>query len=288
MKKTFFEKIADFIEGKKKEEFSDKEQTLEPSVINKTADEASNAFQTENIVINGITNRLNSIYKGKQDSFDQKILVIWTTDNLLFTIINNEEFRAKLSTTLNEENGYEFANIKANLSNSSRDIQHCTKISEAIYIQIEENSIQTPIARKARIRALQENGSLLQPEYILDSDTLINTNQHFYNIGAGEFPDTRGQGHRKNHIAIDDRTDSPQYNNNKYVSRAHARIGFLPQEGFCLYVETGGSRLAGKRTRIFRGEKIIEVENTIIPIPLQNGDLIELGKHVILCFNEIL
>ena len=57
--------------------------------------------------------------------------------------------------------------------------------------------------------------------------------------------------------------------------------------GFYLQVEYGGSRLSGNRTRIFRGEEKIEVENVEVKEPLHNGDLIELGKAVVLKFVEI-
>ena len=48
----------------------------------------------------------------------------------------------------------------------------------------------------------------------------------------------------------------------------------------------GGSRLSGHRTRIFRGEDKIEVENVEVKEPLHDGDLFELGKAVVLKFVE--
>ena len=74
---------------------------------------------------------------------------------------------------------------------------------------------------------------------------------------------------------------------NKYVSRAHARIGYSENIGFYLQVEYGGSRLSGNRTRIFRDEEKIEVENVDMKEPLHDGDLIELGKAVLLQYKEI-
>jgi hypothetical protein len=73
---------------------------------------------------------------------------------------------------------------------------------------------------------------------------------------------------------------------NKYVSRSHAHIGFSDQFGFYLQVEKDGTRLMGKRTRIFRGDEKIECDNPQVKVPLQSGDQIELGKAVVLNFIE--
>ena len=107
-----------------------------------------------------------------------------------------------------------------------------------------------------------------------------------YNIGAGKFPKIP-TGYRENHIAIDDNPDSPMVEKNKFVSRMHAHIGFSDKFGFYFQVEKDGTRLMGKRTRIFRGEEKIECENPEAKIPLQDGDLIELGKAVVLKYKQL-
>ena len=107
-----------------------------------------------------------------------------------------------------------------------------------------------------------------------------------YNIGAGEFPQMKS-GYRHNHIAIDDNIHSPKFEINKYVSRKHAHIGFSETFGFYFQVELDGTRLVGKRTRIFREEQIIECDNPQVKIPLQNGDLLELGKAVLLRYVQL-
>lgn len=129
-------------------------------------------------------------------------------------------------------------------------------------------------------------GSLLQEQYLLSSDDMKKKMLTSYNIGSGQFPRIP-TGYRENHIAIDDNPNSPMAEKNKYVSRMHAHIGFSEKFGFYLQVEKDGTRLMGKRTRIFRGEEKIECDNPQAKIPLQTGDLIELGKAVVLRYMQI-
>ena len=42
--------------------------------------------------------------------------------------------------------------------------------------------------------------------------------------------------------------------------------------------------MAGKRTRIIRGDKVFDLNNTLVPEPLVDGDIIELSKSVMLLF----
>ena len=67
----------------------------------------------------------------------------------------------------------------------------------------------------------------------------------------------------------------------------HAHIGYSDMFGFYLQAEKDGTRRMGKRTRIFRGNQIIEMDNTQAKEPLQSGDLIELGKSVVLQYVAI-
>lgn len=104
-----------------------------------------------------------------------------------------------------------------------------------------------------------------------------------YNIGRGKRPQTSNGMLRVNHIAIDDNPNCKEYEYNKHVSRCHAHIG----KGFNLYVDEGGTSLNNNRTRIQREgmNHFIDLNSdTKTPIPLQDGDIIELGKKVMLEF----
>ncbi|MCQ2288308.1 MAG: hypothetical protein MJZ74_04355 [Muribaculaceae bacterium] len=144
-----------------------------------------------------------------------------------------------------------------------------------------------PKHMRATMRVLEREGygSLMQDVYELDSEQIYAMPRHRCNVGAGKSHKT-ANGTHTNHIAIDDNAQSPEYENNKYVSRTHAHIGFLPSKGFVLYGNARGLRMAQKRTQIIR-DNIIEVNSTTMPYQLLDGDVIVLSKHVSLLFNII-
>jgi len=159
--------------------------------------------------------------------------------------------------------------------------------SKCIFLKIEkENPTHVEQSKKARISIHANAGSLLNEEYILSTVDMQNRRITVYNIGSGQSPQLPS-GFRENHIAIDDNPQGPMFDKNKFVSRKHAHIGYSEKIGFYLQVEIDGTRLMGKRTRIFRGEEIIEMDNPQVKVPLKDGDIIELGKAVRLLYSDM-
>ena len=217
-----------------------------------------------------------------------KHLIVWLdTDTITFN--SYADFSQELENYWAIESGYTFEKVEL-MRGKPENEQAARKVdadidSISLYLQEEEkNPFKENVVKKACISIFGRKGSLLEENYELSSDILVREHRKYYNIGRGEYPDIEGGSYRQNHIAIDDKNN---LENNKYVSRAHARIGYAENVGFYLQVELGGSRLSGNRTRIFRGEDKIEVENVEAKEPLQDGDLIELGKSVVLIFKEI-
>lgn len=218
-----------------------------------------------------------------------KRLVVWLdTDQLTFRNYNTEQYRQRVMAALVNECDVKFDAVAFNVGKPSEELR-CTPVGKSgkIFMQVvEEQPVQTSVSRKASISIFGHAGSLLKEEYVLSSDEMKAKRISAYNIGAGEFPQVP-TGYRENHIAIDDNPNSPMIEKNKYVSRMHAHIGYSDNFGFYLQVERDGTRLMGKRTRIFRGEQKIELDNPQIKEPLQDGDLIELGKAVVLRYTLV-
>ena len=157
-------------------------------------------------------------------------------------------------------------------------------IAKGLYLEIQHYVAPPPSEKekisysKARINIFAKKGSLSDGAYLLDANK-----QSKYNIGRGAL-----NGFRENHIVIEEAEQSPFFELNQYVSRSHACIIFSNKYGFCLQVNEGGCR-PDNRTRIIRDEKPIEIENLapMPPEPLLNGDIIELGKSVLLKFEII-
>ena len=272
MKIGFFNRIANRIDGEQ----------------NEKSEESSNGVQgkdgidTEEILLSAIVQVFHKGYKGKRNTFDEKTFTLWIADQLLHDIIAKPEFQEQLKTRLDDEGYRETSWNSVRLETPPGDHMF-TCIVERVFLQMEAKDAIKPSARKAKIAVVPGKGSLLQEMYLLDSGE-----RRRYNIGVGMLPDMQGKSIRENHIAISDDVNSPQYENNKYVSRAHAHIGYSDKYGFYLQVETGGSRVYSGRTQIIRGDNaLIEVENLELPIPLMNGDYIVLSKAVTLRFEEI-
>ena len=224
-----------------------------------------------------------------KDTTGSKVLVIWLDcDRLTFERYDTEQYRSQMLSALVNERGYGFEAVKFSIGRPAEDLR-ATRIGDSTleFLQIVAAEPETATAsRKAIISVFADNGSLLQEQYVISPEDMSHKMINAYNIGAGKFPKLPA-GYRENHIAIDDSPTSPMVEKNKYVSRMHAHIGYSEKFGFYLQVEIDGTRLMGKRTRIFRGADKIECDNPQAKVSLQDGDLIELGKAVVLRYVEI-
>lgn len=278
MNRNFFERIAQMINGAAKRETSE-----DVSVENLLS--SDNSINKKRKLLIAVIAAFKSNYLGQQVSFNNKLLKIWIQDNIFYNSIIDSDFKSELITSINVELGYTFGAVEI----SSDNVPDGLKLTEAfpnVFLQISDiSSVQK--VRVAKIYPVEGKGSTLEPVYILDSQEIQKMPNTRYNIGAGKHPIMSDSIHRENYIAIDDNPYSPQFNKNKYVSRAHAYISFSEEYGFLLHVEYGGTRAAQKRTYILRGGDKIELNNVIIPEPLKSGDYIVLSKYVVLLFQEI-
>jgi hypothetical protein len=246
-----------------------------------------NSVEIRNRIKKSTLSMLNSLYLSNPELCKTKHLVVWLdTDTITFNSYSG--FGQELENYWAVESGYSFEKVELRQGRPSNE-KDARKIdsgvdSIAIYLQEHKSDIGRGIVKRARISIFGGRGSLIQDPCELSSEMLEKEGVKCFNIGRGAFPDVGAGAYRQNHIAVDDKNN---LETNRYVSRAHAHIGFSEIIGFYLQVEYGGSRLSGNRTRIFRGEEKIEVENVVVKEPLQNGDLIELGKAVVLQFIEI-
>lgn len=218
-----------------------------------------------------------------------KNLVIWLdTDMLSFQAYDTENYRKRIQASLLNEYDFKLDTVSFRIGLPSEELR-CTPVGhsgKAFLQMLRDVSVPHTHNRKASVSIFGNAGSLLHSPCILSADEIHQKNLPAYNIGAGEFPKVQ-LGYRQNHIAIDDTPDGPMFEKNKYVSRMHAHIGYSDMFGFYLQAEKDGTRRMGKRTRIFRGNQIIEMDNTQAKEPLQSGDLIELGKSVVLQYVAI-
>lgn len=274
MGKNIFVKIADLING------THSDGNSNPKNDNKYG----NSIDKKGDLLNEVISNLKSNYAGTTISLKEYALSLWIDDNLFYNSLMLDKFQDLLITTIIDELGVEFGSIEINLGAISDNSM--TKIMDCCYLNIQPIMSVQAIS-KAMISQVQGNGSLINECISIDSNEIQGLPGQRYNIGSGKHPIMSDNSLRDNQIAIDDNSSSIEFDKNKYVSRAHAHISYDGEHGFLLYVEHGGTRAAQKRTHIHRGGDKIELNNILIPEPLQDGDYIVLSKSVHLLFKKV-
>lgn len=131
----------------------------------------------------------------------------------------------------------------------------------------------------ATISIIEGTGSMIKPTYTLDSDI-----KKTYHIGRG-VASRKGGKYRINDIVIKDKETDPellQYN--AHVSSTHADIVFKNNK-YYIKAAIGGCRaIGGSLTKVVRDENATELRDTTLLYPLEDGDIIELGKNVLLIY----
>lgn len=273
MGKNIFAKIADLINGTQSDGDS----------IPQSDNKYSNSIDKKGELLNAVISTLKSNYAGTKISLKEYSLSLWIDDGLFYNSLMLDKFQDALITTIIDELGIEFGSIEINSGVISDS--RITKIMDCCYLNIQPIMSLQAIS-KATVSQVRGNGSLIEECISIDSNEIQGLPGQRYNIGSGKHPIMSDNSHRENQIAIDDDSSSLEFDKNKFVSRAHAHISYDSEHGFLLYVEHGGSRAAQKRTHIHRGGEKIELNNILIPEPLQDGDYIVLSKYVHLLFKK--
>ena len=132
----------------------------------------------------------------------------------------------------------------------------------------------------ASVSIIEGTGSMMQPSYVLDSDR-----KKIFHIGRG-VTSRKGGKYRVNDIVIKDKeADHDLIECNAHVSSTHADIVFKNNK-FYIKAAIGGCRaIGGSPTKLVRDEKATELRDTNLLYPLEDGDIIELGKNVLLVYS---
>lgn len=132
----------------------------------------------------------------------------------------------------------------------------------------------------ASVSIIEGTGSMMKPSYVLDSDR-----KKIFHIGRG-VTSRKGGKYRVNDIVIKDKeADHDLLECNAHVSSTHADIVFKNNK-FYIKAAIGGCRaIGGSPTKLVRDEKATELRDTNLLYPLEDGDIIELGKNVLLVYS---
>lgn len=247
----------------------------------KTRDDSNNLIEIRDGIIKAIVKALKIFTCNDVSRLTLDIYILNNTVyNGLGLEYDQDEFKASVQEHIKTELGIAFKTIII----YSKEPEKREKLKQAIgngidylFFTVEETGTQ------AKISSMKGYGSIIG-----DIVHLQPNSEKVYNIGRGKNVQTKSGNFRTNDIAVDDDESNSEYQNNLHVSKSHAHISYKQTVGFVLYVDEGGTYYSGKRTRIQRSgrREPIDLGSDIkIPYPLQDGDIIELGKKVCLKFN---
>ena len=209
-------------------------------------------------------------------------LEFWTLNNVTYSLLKSDEFENRLREDFDNWNirGMADCPIVVHLSQPAAS-DNCIPICDGLVqyrITLPADDSQQEQILKAVISAVDGFGSLES------SVTLDPQRSEPYHIGRGTFSQETGF-FRKNDIVIrSDDNDPEQNDRNRHVSRAHADILFHSNQ-FCIKALPGGCRSeGGSPTKIIRNGAATELRDTKTLFCLKDGDMIELGKSVIIIF----
>lgn len=245
----------------------------------------SEAIEKKDNLIRAVVDRLLRNFKGEQHSMAGKSLYLHISDSILKESLTAGDFMENLEAAIADELGLKFDKIIIDDAPTASDTDAVRLFGDA-HMAI-RSARGGRAVRRARLTPVEGKGSTLCSEYILTEEEIMNLPGRCYNIGIGSTPAVVGAVRRINHIAIDDNPASPDYDANKFVSRQHAAVTYSKESGFMLKAESGGTRVAGKRTHILRDNNLVELVNPMIQMPLHDGDIIVLSKNVYLLFEEL-
>lgn len=269
MGKSFFEYIAGLINGK---------QEKSPEMPETKEVAKDNSIDRQARVVDAVLKILKKNFSGQKFAFEDKNLTLWTDDGMANLLLDNDKFKNELARKLDNESGTVFAGIMVKPMPPAVK-SGMTEVADGVYMTVDACRTVDAV-RHAKLEVIYGCGSTLEPYYILEAGKR-------YNIGVGRDAVLDNGALRHNDIAVDDSLTAPQYDKNKFVSRNHARIVHDSNHGFLLFADKGGLRSSYKRTAVARGEELRNLEDTIVPFPLKDGDVIVLSKAVHLLFTEI-
>lgn len=229
-----------------------------------------------------VIRNINDLLKPLLGKDDFKGIAFYATQHI-YALALDKEFENLLRLEFDNRGFKSLGNGKVEIFEGQPSVDAHKVYGDIVFAEILTKDTPMHMApRKARITVFHGKGSLKQEEYLLDTAA---DNKKMYCIGRGDIS-TKGGVFRENDIIINDVEPNPAIAElNNYVSSSHANIE-VRDGGFYIRAMQGG--LAnGNATKYIRDGKVFKLETDSMSYPLQDGDLIELGRKVYLKFEVI-
>lgn len=224
------------------------------------------SFDLQEHIIEGVVRALRPLRGMKNLSG----ISVYSENPYCLAVIQNNEFAHELALAFDNADMSSFGLKRVAVVDSLPEDrqQLLTALEGKVYVSISKKAEPTRCST-ARLVAVGDASALTQPEYLLDSK--IKTTYH---IG-------RGVHSSRNTLRFNDVVISNAFNT---VSSEQADIVYHHGD-FWLKACQGGCRaLGGSPTKILTDGKTNELTDTQSMIRLHDGDIIELGKAVLIKF----
>lgn len=269
---------------------SDDEEGKQKSDDNLKVEEAPASISDIGMLVESVRELILDSVAPFTGSDDFAGLTIWVNDQA-FHVISKESFKKDLKASFDSMRLYSLGNGDIKVVNgvptpqdeASPLVRNGIIAPDKIWIRlVPKGRVEVPHA-KATISVFQELGSCRQNEYVLSAE-----DRTVYRIGRGSICRKRGAAYRVNDIIIEeDNTNQDIQKLNNYVSSSQADI-ILEDGGFFLKAMPSGCRASGgSPTKIIRNQEPTELRDTVSMHRLNDGDIIELGKSVLLIFRIV-
>ena len=249
-----------------------------PSTPESPASEKITDNPTDNAAT--LVNRIIDSLKKADDSWIG--LTVWATTEYYAGIIEKPEFEQQLRTALDNADMTNFGSgeivmrsaVPTAEENAVNVLQSKVFISQK---SARKATIEEPRRVQATVTVLEGTGSTLDPSYTLDSEI-----KKTYHIGRGKSM-RRADSFRRNDIVINETDPDESIDRlNKHVSSAQADIVYCDSYFGLRAMKSGCRSEGGVATKILRDNSVTELTDSARIIRLYDGDMIELGKSVVL------
>ena len=243
---------------------------------------SDNAIESREYIINAIIQSLEPMQGLSKDKFNG--LTIYITEQRLQLLTEGKDFLQHLCAQM-DNHGFESLSDLVAITNDTAPNNAITVMPGMRLMLHQKESkggeeLPPPATGKMRIFIFEGQGSMQQAEYILNAKE-----KQVFHIGRIKFVRDLSPRRINDVVIKDDESVDELKKLNSKVSRSHADI--IWRDGmFFIKAMRGGCRPeGGAATKVIRNEQETEMLTSNMLYPLRDGDLIELGKAVILQVN---
>lgn len=219
-------------------------------------------------------------FTGKDDFLGMKI---WVNDSS-YSELNSDSFKRDLLAAFDDMHFFSLGSgtLEVVYGRPDESVVATELSPNRLWVQLLDRTNSASSSSKARISVVMDMGALDSAFYELDSGI-----KDRFRIGRGRIC-RRSGSYRINDVIISEKpADQEILKLNQHVSSSQADIVIKDGLFYLQAMPSGCRPLGGAPTKIIRDQEAMELRDASSFHQLQNGDMIELGKSVLLLFEYL-